>query len=66
MMIRLVAGLIAVGAMAGVYQKIKWSGVKQERARVENVGKKVDAKAQKARAAAAIQPDGVLRKYYRD
>lgn len=42
-------------------------GVMKERVRVENEGKKVDARAQDARRSIAVQPPSrVLDKYYRD
>ncbi|MEQ1673183.1 MAG: hypothetical protein ABL893_20220 [Hyphomicrobium sp.] len=40
--------------------------VKEERARVEETGKKIDAKAQVARKRAIADPDRVLSKYCRD
>ena len=40
--------------------------VKQERDRVETVGKQIDAKAQTARRRATSDADRVLPKYYRD
>lgn len=40
--------------------------VQGERARVENVGKKIDAKAQVARKRAIAEPDRMLSKYCRD
>lgn len=58
------AGCVTAGAFyAATVQK----GVKQERARVEVIGKKIDAKASKARAAVASKPaNSVLDGQYRD
>ena len=41
-------------------------GIQTERARVENTGKQIDAKAQDARRAAERRPDDSLRGFYRD
>jgi hypothetical protein len=62
----IIAGLLASGAATAFYQAVKFSGVKQERVRVEKKALKTDAKAQTARAAAVAQPDRVLGRYYRD
>ena len=56
----------ALAALFGAYQLTKYKGVKQERARVEIQGKKIDAQAGAKRAAAERDPDGVLKRYYRD
>jgi hypothetical protein len=56
----------AVAALFTAYQLTKHQGVKQERVRVEIQGKKVDAQAGSKRAAAERDPDGVLKRYFRD
>lgn len=56
----------ALAALFGAYQLTKYKGVKQERARVEIQGKKIDAQAAVRKRAAERDPDGVLSKFYRD
>ncbi len=72
-MIRLYFIAVAAGLLAAtmVYQSIKQvgrvEGVTKERARVETEGKKIDAKAKKARATVAARPaPSVLDGQWRD
>lgn len=62
-------GLIAAGALAA-WGAWLWQHdskvIRKEQVRVEEQGKKVDAKAQTARKRAATDADRVLPKYYRD
>ena len=60
------AAAIALGAMAIYSATLVKKGVSVERARVEKVGKKIDAKARKARKKAESQPDVALRRWCRD
>ena len=60
------AAAVALGAMAIYSATLVQQGVQKERARVEQTGKKIDAKAKRARAAATREPDRVLSKYCRD
>lgn len=58
----LIAAGIAVAAMLGAYQIIKTVGVQTERARVETIGKKSDAKAGAVRKkVAAKKPSEIQR-----
>lgn len=62
-------GIVSVGALAAWFayiSSVKSGAVKQERARVEETGRKIDAKAQIARKRAVSDADRVLGKYYRD
>lgn len=52
--------------MGLMYQSTVQRGVKKERARVEAIGNKTDAKARKARKAAEAKPSDVLFRYCRD
>jgi hypothetical protein len=65
-----VAGAAALAVMAGWSAWMKNAGVKSERARVETIGKKIDARAKVARKKVeAKKPDELqadLRKYCRD
>lgn len=60
--------LIGAGLFAGWawIASIKSGAVQKERARVETVGKKIDAKAQVARRRAVTDADRMLERYYRD
>jgi hypothetical protein len=60
------AAAVACAAMFGWSVFFVEKGVNRERARVETVGKKVDAKAKRARAAAEREPSRVLKQYCRD
>lgn len=62
-----IAGAAVFGAIVA-YNMAVQKGVKQEQYRVEAAGKKVDAKAQKARVAAVTAPDvaRVLQRHCRD
>lgn len=62
---------IAIGAGVLVayftwHKTVEHKGVVKERVRVEQVGKKIDAKAQAARRDAERKPHDSLRQYYRD
>lgn len=63
-----VIGVIAAALLAlwgwGYSQQRK--GIVKERARVEAVGKKLNAKAKRAADRARVDPKRVLGKYYRD
>lgn len=63
-----IIGVITAALLAlwgwGYSQQIK--GVKKERARVEAVGKKLNAKANKARSRAESDARRVLKRFYRD
>lgn len=64
-------GFVVIGATAGLacwawVASIKTKAVQGERVRVEEVGKKIDAKAQTARKRAVTDADRVLPRYYRD
>jgi len=61
-----IAAALALAAMAGWSAWMQGTGVTRERARVERIGKKVDAKAKRARAAAEREPGRVLKQYCRD
>jgi hypothetical protein len=65
-----VAGAAALAVMAGWSAWMKQNGVKSERARVEVIGKKLDAKARVARKKVEAKPPNELqadlRKYCRD
>ena len=60
------AAAVALAAMAAWSATMVSKGVNKERARVERVGAKIDAKAKRARAAAEREPNRVLRQYCRD
>lgn len=63
------AFVVAAGFAAGgaFYAATVQKGVQKERVRVEVIGKKIDAKASKARAAVASKPaNSVLDGQYRD
>lgn len=60
------AAAVALGAMAWWSSSMVNRGVQRERVRVEKIGKKTDAKAQKARRAAEAKPHDALAKYCRD
>lgn len=61
-----VAAAAACAVMGLMYQSTVQRGVKKERARVEAIGNKTDAKARKARKAAEAKPSDVLFRYCRD
>lgn len=60
------AAAVAFAAMFGWTVYWKQKGVSSERVRVEKIGKKTDAKAKRARAAAEREPSRVLKQYCRD
>ena len=60
------AAAMAFAAMAGWSAWMQSKGVKKERARVETIGKKIDAKARVARNKAEAKPHDSLRAYCRD
>lgn len=66
--IAIVAGVLV--AYATWHKKVENAGIRKEQVRVETVGNKIDAKAQKKRAAVERAPpsevDNALRKYCRD
>ena len=64
MIAAIVAGVIGLRSWDVHHQR--QIGAKKERVRVENVGKKIDAKAQAARRDAERKPHDSLRQYYRD
>lgn len=55
-----------VAALLVAYKTTQYTGVKKERERVEKQGKQTDAQAGTKRAAAERNPDGMLKRYYRD
>lgn len=63
-----VAAIVAalVGLRAWDVHHQRQIGAKKEQVRVEQVGKKIDAKAQAARRDAERKPHDSLRQYYRD
>jgi hypothetical protein len=60
------AAAVALAAMAGWSAWMQSKGVNKERARVETIGKKIDAKARTARKKAEAKPHDSLRAYCRD
>jgi tRNA A-37 threonylcarbamoyl transferase component Bud32 len=60
------AAAVAFAAMAGWSAWMQSNGVNKERARVETIGKKIDAKARTARTKAEAKPDDALRRWCRD
>jgi hypothetical protein len=61
-----VAAAAACAVMGLMYQSTVQRGVNKERARVEAIGNKTDAKARKARKAAEAKPSAALSRYCRD
>lgn len=63
----IIAGISAlIGLRAWDVSHQRNVGAKKEQVRVEQVGKKIDAKAQAARRDAERRPHDSLRQYYRD
>lgn len=60
------AAAVAFAAMAGWSAWMQGKGVNKERARVETIGKKIDAKARTARKKAEAKPHEALARYCRD
>lgn len=60
------AAAIALVAMFGYSAWMQSKGVNKERARVEKIGKKIDAKARTARKKAEAKPHEALRNWCRD
>lgn len=61
-----IAAALALAAMAGWSAWMQGKGVSRERARVEMIGKKVDARAKVARKKAEAKPHDALRSFCRD
>lgn len=61
-----VAAAAAFAVMGWMYHSTVQRGVNKERARVDVIGNKTDAKARQARKAAEAKPNAALSKYCRD
>lgn len=63
-----IAAIVAVSgaALYGTYKGIEYKGVRKERASVVKQATKTDVQAGNKRAAAERDPDGVLKRYFRD
>lgn len=64
--LNLAAAAAAIVVCVAMVRSVEHRGAEKERARVETAGRKTDAKAQKARSAAAAAPHRALEKYCRD
>lgn len=62
-----IAAILAIGVTVATWDRSRVNaGVQKERARVEKIGEKIDAKASVARRKAEARPNDALRGYCRD
>lgn len=57
---------VGLASLFAVYKATEYKGIQKERERVNREAAKTDGQARTARSNALRDPDGVLKRYYRD